>query len=371
MGGRGVEKGASCQLCHRSSTSPTIMPSTTRSMRSSASSGSSNEIGHSPGKKRSLFAPSPPSKRTQQQQQQAADEDEQEEESKVIVDGVSQPASAATKLSRPSKQATLYSVKLGAAGRLQRAERKGVAAAGAGAGEGGGKRRKIVDAEAEAGPSGGSADASGSRSSAGKMKAEDVDDQPSPSRRNRSRTRSPTPRLPSDFKQVTSPSFLSTCYTPFPGCHYLSSFLPSPTTTSSEASSTTLSRWYSSLSSLPNWYNPTLKVYGREIVQSRPIAAFSKVQGLQLRYSGQDAKMDPWPEVLREMEDMVRDTVGREVRFNHAFLNWYADGKVNIGRHSDNREWRLAVPRTSREVLVVYANTPLPLTNPARQSKIA
>lgn len=126
----------------------------------------------------------------------------------------------------------------------------------------------------------------------------------------------PPPRLPSDFLQVTSKSFLDPTSTPIPGVHYQANFI----------SLSTSRRWYDSLRSLPQWYQPTLSIYGRQITQSRSIIAFSKQPDLTLKYSGTEVEMHAWPEVLREMERKCRDVVGQEVRFNHAMLNYYADG---------------------------------------------
>ncbi|CAO1635302.1 unnamed protein product [Parajaminaea phylloscopi] len=121
--------------------------------------------------------------------------------------------------------------------------------------------------------------------------------------------------------------------TPFAGCHYLAGCI-SPSQSS---------EWYDALLALPHWYRPTLKLYGREITQSRSIAAYSKVEDLKLRYSGQEVTMEPWPPVLLQMERDVRQHIGQEVRFNHAMLNLYEDGSVYIGKHSDNLENRVIV----------------------------
>lgn len=149
------------------------------------------------------------------------------------------------------------------------------------------------------------------------------------------RSPSPPPRLPSDFHPVTSESFMQSVWTPFEGVHYLNSFIPTPLAT----------EWYEKLLALPQWYRPTLKLYGREIVQSRSIAAFSKVQDLKLKYSGQEVQMESWPPVLQDMERKVRDYIGHDVRFNHAMLNLYENGSVNIGKHSDNcKFWARCLP---------------------------
>ena len=46
----------------------------------------------------------------------------------------------------------------------------------------------------------------------------------------------------------------------------------------------TAERWRRELAALPEWYRPTLKVYGRDIVQSREIAAYATSPGLDLKY---------------------------------------------------------------------------------------
>lgn len=138
----------------------------------------------------------------------------------------------------------------------------------------------------------------------------------------------PPPVKPREFLQVTSSSFLDSTSTPIPGVHYLHSFIPAKTA----------KEWYDSLVSLPQWYRPTLKMYGKEIIQSRQIIAFSKVPHLKLKYSGTQVDMHEWPLVLRKMERKCQEVIGSEVRFNHAMLNYYPDGQTYIGRHSDNCE---------------------------------
>ncbi|PRQ75550.1 2OG-Fe(II) oxygenase [Rhodotorula toruloides] len=98
-------------------------------------------------------------------------------------------------------------------------------------------------------------------------------------------------------------------------------------------------------------YRPTLKVYGKSVTQSRKIAAFSTDPELEVKYSGHPVDMHhDYPPLLRKIQDMVEEKLG--VKFNHAFLNLYEDGKIYIGNHRDNRENRviaslsLGAPRT-------------------------
>jgi hypothetical protein len=84
---------------------------------------------------------------------------------------------------------------------------------------------------------------------------------------------------------------------------------------------------------------PTLKVYGRSILQSRRIAAFSTVPSLPLKYSGASIDMHyPFPSVLDTIRTRVEDVLSGSgevgdatVRFNHCMLNYYEDGNVYIG----------------------------------------
>ncbi|PPR00128.1 hypothetical protein CVT26_008908 [Gymnopilus dilepis] len=119
--------------------------------------------------------------------------------------------------------------------------------------------------------------------------------------------------------------------------------------------------WYSG-------YQPKLKVYGREVIQSRKIAgkflllclllaltwsflAYSTDPNLVVKYSGQVVDMKyEYPPLLRAVQDQVEERLG--VKFNHVMLNLYEDGTVYIGNHRDNLENKviaslsLGAPRT-------------------------
>ncbi|BGP28132.1 alpha-ketoglutarate-dependent dioxygenase alkB-like protein [Rhodotorula toruloides] len=123
----------------------------------------------------------------------------------------------------------------------------------------------------------------------------------------------------------------------------------------------TAQEWHDELLKLNEWYRPTLKVYGKEVTQSRKIAgassryalalqdpahlvcsllAFSADPELEVKYSGHPVDMHlEYPPLLRKIQDMVETKLG--VKFNHAFLNLYEDGKIYIGSHRDNRENRV------------------------------
>lgn len=68
-------------------------------------------------------------------------------------------------------------------------------------------------------------------------------------------------------------------------------------------------------------------------------SAFSTDPELEVKYSGHPVDMhQDYPPLLRKIQDMVEEKLG--VKFNHAFLNLYEDGKIYIGNHRDNRENR-------------------------------
>ncbi|KAG8720348.1 hypothetical protein FRC08_000501 [Ceratobasidium sp. 394] len=99
----------------------------------------------------------------------------------------------------------------------------------------------------------------------------------------------------------------------------------------------TANQWYEELNALDTWYRPTLKVYGRDVIQSRTIAAYATSPSLTVKYSGHPVQLHTtYPPTLRKIQDMVESELG--VTFNHVMLNRYEDGSVYIGKHSDNKE---------------------------------
>ncbi|GAA5828487.1 hypothetical protein JCM11251_000816 [Rhodosporidiobolus azoricus] len=102
----------------------------------------------------------------------------------------------------------------------------------------------------------------------------------------------------------------------------------------------TAKTWYDELLDLPDWYRPTLRVYGKDVTQSRKIAAFATDPSLEVKYSGHPVKMNyQYPPLLRKIQDMVEKKLGTS--FNHCMLNLYEDGSVYIGNHRDNKENRV------------------------------
>jgi alkylated DNA repair dioxygenase AlkB len=102
----------------------------------------------------------------------------------------------------------------------------------------------------------------------------------------------------------------------------------------------TASEWYDQLADLPTWYRPTLKVYGKSVLQSRDIAAYATDPSLAVKYSGTNVVLHTdYPPVLSAIQGAVEDKLS--VKFNHVMLNRYGTGDVYIGLHSDGLENRV------------------------------
>ncbi|SCV67206.1 BQ2448_5852 [Microbotryum intermedium] len=99
-------------------------------------------------------------------------------------------------------------------------------------------------------------------------------------------------------------------------------------------------KWYDELLLIPGWYQPTLKMYGKSITQSRKICAYATSPALTVKYSGATVDMQyDYPPILSKIQKMVEQELGAS--FNHCMLNLYEDGKVYIGNHRDNKENRV------------------------------
>ncbi|EJD00747.1 uncharacterized protein FOMMEDRAFT_157852 [Fomitiporia mediterranea MF3/22] len=95
--------------------------------------------------------------------------------------------------------------------------------------------------------------------------------------------------------------------------------------------------WLEELSRLDTWYHPTLKVYGKDVTQSRSIAAYSTNESLVVKYSNHVVTMHhTYPPLLTKIQALVEDLVGET--FNHVMLNRYKNGEEYIGKHRDTKE---------------------------------
>jgi len=102
----------------------------------------------------------------------------------------------------------------------------------------------------------------------------------------------------------------------------------------------TSNQWFTDLADLSTWYRPTLKVYGKSVLQSREIAAYAPDYEFEHKYSGTTIDIrTEYPPVLSSIQNMVESKLG--VRFNHVMLNKYDSGDVYIGLHADNVENRV------------------------------
>jgi alkylated DNA repair dioxygenase AlkB len=99
-------------------------------------------------------------------------------------------------------------------------------------------------------------------------------------------------------------------------------------------------RWYDDLFNLSTWYRPTLKVYGKSVLQSRQIAAYANDPELVVKYSGATVELhNDYPTVLSSIQELVEQKLG--VHFDHVMLNRYDSGDVYIGLHADSLENRV------------------------------
>lgn len=109
--------------------------------------------------------------------------------------------------------------------------------------------------------------------------------------------------------------------------YYLPTFIPKSDTR----------ELYKRLSELEEWYRPTLKVHGRSVQQSRTICAFSPSDATEIKYSGTTVPVHSgYPPVVEEIAAKVREKLGDQGIFDYVMLNWYQNGTIRIGSHSDN-----------------------------------
>jgi hypothetical protein len=80
---------------------------------------------------------------------------------------------------------------------------------------------------------------------------------------------------------------------------------------------------------VPTTDHPTLKLYGRDVIQSRSVAVYA-TRAMDIKYSGTAITVHyPFPPALDRMRRQVQDALG--VDFNYVLLNRYDDGTVYIG----------------------------------------
>ena len=80
----------------------------------------------------------------------------------------------------------------------------------------------------------------------------------------------------------------------------------------------TLKIWHARLLELETWFQPTLKMYGKEFLQSRRIASYAQ-DGMTLKYSGANIEQQrEYPEVSLEIQAFVEEKLG--VKFNQCVI---------------------------------------------------
>lgn len=91
------------------------------------------------------------------------------------------------------------------------------------------------------------------------------------------------------------------------------------------------------LAVLPNWEKRAIRVAGRDCMQNRKTCFFALHDRLNYRYSGiSNAGAPPFPDVVSRVGDRAALAIGDAFVPNYCLLNWYADGRENIGWHADD-----------------------------------
>lgn len=80
-----------------------------------------------------------------------------------------------------------------------------------------------------------------------------------------------------------------------------------------------------------------IHIYDKDLLQPR-LTAFCGEPGVGLEYSEETLKVQPWSTNLQVLRERVEKVAG--VKFTHALLNLYRDGKDSVSWHRDKeRNW--------------------------------
>ena len=80
-----------------------------------------------------------------------------------------------------------------------------------------------------------------------------------------------------------------------------------------------------------DWEHRDIVVFGKPVKQPRLIAWAGDIE---YKYSGQTLPIRETPPVLADIQKRVEQTTGEQ--FNHVLLNYYRDGRDNMGMHADD-----------------------------------
>lgn len=82
-----------------------------------------------------------------------------------------------------------------------------------------------------------------------------------------------------------------------------------------------------------------VRIYDREVLQPK-LTALAGETGEDLEYSSNILPVQPWTENLLTLKEKVEEAAA--IRFTHALLNLYRDGKDGVGWHRDKEKpWGL------------------------------
>lgn len=104
---------------------------------------------------------------------------------------------------------------------------------------------------------------------------------------------------------------------------YISNFLTSKDT----------SNYYKIFQNTILWKNDKLNIMGKNLKVRRKVALYGG-KNIAYKYSGSKKKAIPWTKSLNTIKKQIEQISSHE--FNSVLLNYYEDGEVYMGWHSDN-----------------------------------
>ena len=84
---------------------------------------------------------------------------------------------------------------------------------------------------------------------------------------------------------------------------------------------------------LPDWEQPLLHLFGRDVPTPRKVAFYGDA-GVSYAYSGFVHEARPWPPSITSLRARLASEHG--LRFNTVLANLYRDGRDSMGWHSDD-----------------------------------
>ena len=89
------------------------------------------------------------------------------------------------------------------------------------------------------------------------------------------------------------------------------------------------------LIALPDWEQPRLRLFGREVDAPR-LSAWYGDPGASYAYSGIVHEPRPWPPAIARLRERLWEEL--QLSFNSVLANRYRDGRDTVGWHSDDEK---------------------------------